>query len=391
MRLAIASTHPIQYHAPLFRYLAGKLDLLVLYAQRQDRAGQAGAGFGVEFDWDVPLLEGYAYRFLDNVARRPSPRRFSGCDTPGVWEVVRDGRFDAVLTFGWSHKSSIQAAVAGWRAGVPVLMRGDSHLSTPRSLARRMLKYLPYRALLPRLQAHLYVGSRNREYLEHYGVPDERLFFAPHCVDNDRFATIARDAVDVGRTAAIRRSFGIPERSFVLIAVGKFIPKKRLHDVVRAAVKLSGGYGEDVHFLFVGDGRLEPELKAMAKPVARQVHFAGFRNQGELPDFYAAADALVLASDAETWGLVANEAMAAGRPVIVSDAAGCAPDLTSGDAGLSYPCGDVDALVNAVLELRARLEAAPDRTCRAIAARIAQYSIPVAADGIERALKAVAK
>lgn len=389
MRIAIAATHPVQYHAPLFRHLARSMEVLVLYAHRQDAAGQARAGFGIEFDWDVPLLEGYPYRFLENVAAAPSVRRFSGCDTPEVREIIRAGEFDAVLVLGWAHKSSLQAVVAGWRAGVPVLMRGDSQLATPRSTIRRMLKYLPYRVLLPRAHAHLYVGSRNRAYLEHYGVPDGRLFFAPHGVDNDYFAAGARAAARDGRVAEVRRSLGIRAGSFTVITVGKFIAKKRLGDVIRAVVRLAD-QGEDVDLLLVGDGPLGPELRSMATAAAGCVHFAGFRNQPELPELYAAADALVLASDArETWGLVANEAMAAGCPVIVSDAAGCAPDLTAGDAGLTYPCGDVAALADRILELRTRLASDAGSVRRAVASKVEQYSIPAAARGIEAALGAV--
>src|SRR2546428_11987966 len=83
-RLGVLLSHPIQYYAPWFRYLAGRLDIEVFYAHRQDAAGQSAAGFGVQFEWDTPLLEGYPYRWLTNVARHPGVGSFAGCDTPEV-------------------------------------------------------------------------------------------------------------------------------------------------------------------------------------------------------------------------------------------------------------------------------------------------------------------
>src|SRR4030095_2671554 len=90
------------------------------------------------------------------------------------------------------------------------------------------------------------------------------------------------------------------------------------------------------------------EARSAALGIANAVTIAGFVNQRALPDWYASADTLVLPSDSrETWGLVVNEAMAAGLPVIVSNAAGCSVDLVrERDNGFTYPCGDVDTLAD---------------------------------------------
>src|SRR5688572_21370570 len=129
-RLAIVATHPIQYQAPWFRQLAATMDIEVLYAHRQDSRGQAEAGFGVSFDWDVPLLDGYPFRWLTNVATRPGVDTFAGCDTPELYEVLRRDRFTACLVLGWNRKCFVQAAAACWRHNLPLLVRGDSQLAT---------------------------------------------------------------------------------------------------------------------------------------------------------------------------------------------------------------------------------------------------------------------
>src|SRR5687768_15584731 len=100
-RIAVVTSHPIQYQAPWFQALARRLDLVVFFAHRQDARGQAAAGFGHEFEWDLPLLEGYDHEWLHNVAARPSVDVFSGCDTPEVLDRLAVGRFDACIVNGW--------------------------------------------------------------------------------------------------------------------------------------------------------------------------------------------------------------------------------------------------------------------------------------------------
>ena len=379
-RLAILASHPIQYFAPWFRHLATRFDLEVLYAHQQDASGQAEAGFGVQFEWDVPLLEGYRYGWLRNVARQPGLQSFAGCDTPELFDLVRPERFDALLVLGWNRKSFVQGIRAAWRGGVPVISRGDSQLRTPRSALRTFIKFLPYRWFLPRIDAHLYVGQWNKAYLRHYGVREEQLFFSPHFVDSEFFAARAEEARVSGRAPAVREQLGIPRDAFVVLFVGKFIPKKRPGDFIAASVRASATR-TDFHALLVGDGPLRSQLKVLAKDQER-IHFAGFVNQGNLPAYYSASDVVVLPG-CESWGLVVNEAMACGVPAIVSDAAGCAPDLIDeGGTGSVFPTGDVAALAQRLIDFRGANADALRRKC-------AEYSMARATEGLERALTAV--
>ena len=393
-RLGILISHPIQYYAPWFRYLGQRFNIEVFYAHRQDPRGQAEAGFGIEFDWDTPLLDGYPYRWLANVARHPNVNSFSGCDTPGIYDIIKKERFDVFLVCGWQLKSYIQAIRACWRNNVPVFLRGDSQLLTRRSGIKLALKYLPYRWFLNKIDAHLYVGKRNRDYLRHYGVPENKLFFSPHFVDNDFFRDCAESAAAAKKSLEIRSRLGIPPEAFVFMFVGKMAPYKRPGDFIQACIKLfSLPQGADVHALLVGDGSLRERLEFLAKPYPGRIHFAGFQNQTQLPFLYRAGDALVLPSEArETWGLVVNEAFACGIPAIVTDEAGCSPDLIEeGLTGYTYPAADMDKLLTCMLALKNLYRTTPRVVKRSLMKKVACYSVEKTAEALKRAANMISE
>ncbi|MBP0581174.1 glycosyltransferase family 4 protein [Labrys sp. LIt4] len=383
MRLAILTSHPIQYQAPIFRELARRMDLEVFFAHRPTPRQQADAGFGVAFDWDIDLLAGYPNRFLANKASNPGVDNFFGCDTPAIAQALREGSFDALLVCGWALKSYLQAIAAARRLAMPVLVRGDSHLLTP----RRRLKAWTKRAVYPRLlrffDAALYVGQNSLAYYRHYGYPPERLHFSPHCVDTDWFAARATTQA----RQALRSSLSIGEASRAIAFVGKLVERKRPLDLIEAAA-LCGAGGREIEVVIAGDGPLREAVQARATQLGVRLHFLGFRNQSEMPAVYAACDGLALASSGqETWGLVANEAQACGRPVIVSDQCGCAPDLAADrDTGRVFETGNVGALAAALADLPTGTA-----TRSALAALACRYGVGAAADGIEAGLASCSK
>jgi glycosyltransferase involved in cell wall biosynthesis len=389
-RVAVVASHPVQYQAPWFRALARVVDLDVFFCHRQDAAGQAEAGFGVPFEWDVPLLDGYRHHWLANVAAMPDVSEFAGCDTPEIGDRLAAGSFDACVVSGWYLKSYVQAIRACWRLRIPLLVRGDSHLKTPRSRMKTAAKYLPYRWFLNRIDAHLYVGTANRTYLRAYGVPNDRLFFAPHFVDNAFFAAGADEARASGARETLRREWGAGPGDVLVAFVGKLIPKKRPADFV-AAFSAARRTAPGLRAVIVGAGPLEAELRnaAAGQPVA----FAGFQNQSALPACYAAADALVLPSDGgETWGLVVNEAMACGVPAIVSDAVGCVDDLVrDGESGFAYPCGNVPALARRMQDFVTLTADRRQALVEGARAAVRGYTAHAAAAGVLQALDVVAR
>ena len=297
MRLAIVASHPIQYHAPLFRKLARRLDLTVFYAHRATPVDQARAGFGIGFEWDVDLLSGYEHVFLRNLAKRPGLDRFGGCDTPEIGARLAEGHFDAVLVLGWHLKTYLQAGLAAKRLGLPLLARGDSHLATPRPTVKRAVKAIAYPAFLRLFDAALYVGKRSRAYWTHYRYPASRLFFSPHCVDTEWFAARATEAARV----ALRARLGLADEAKVALFAGKLMPFKRPLDLVSAAARLKAE-GREMAVLVAGAGPLEHEMTAAARRAGVSLHLLGFCNQTEMPAAYAAADILVLPSEGAKHG-----------------------------------------------------------------------------------------
>lgn len=381
LKLGILASHPIQYQAPLFRELAQQCDLHVYFAHRQSAQAQADAGFGVAFEWDIDLLTGYPHHFLNNDARHPGTDHFGGCSTPEIAEVIKSGGFDVFLVLGWHLKCFWQAVRACRRARLPVMVRGDSQLGTPRGRLKQLAKVFLYPLLLRQFDGFLYVGQRNREYLLNYGVPANRLFFSPHCVDNDAFSTIA---ATINR-AAVRTAIGLEEGTKAVLFVGKLLGRKRPHDLI-GALALLRARGTDVCAVFAGDGPLRGSLEQAAVAMGVPAIFLGFRNQTELPEAYVIADLLALPSEgSETWGLVANEALACGTPIVVSDAAGSVADLvTEGVTGASHLVGDIHDLANAIERAFAIPHDAPGLNERSQA-----YSVSAATRGIVTAALAL--
>jgi glycosyltransferase involved in cell wall biosynthesis len=388
-RLAIVATHPIQYHAAWYRLLAAhpELEIHVYYCHRATPAEQANAGFGVEFDWDVPLLSGYPFSFLKNVARVPGDGRFGGFDTPKIKEIIRRHEYDVVMVNGWNYKSAWQAIRACWKTGVKVLVRSDSHLHTPRGFFARIAKAAVYPRFVSRFDGCLAVGKWSREYFLRYGAKPERVFLVPHAVDNLFFSCGAERARPM--RSELRKKWGLDPEAIVFAFAGKFIEKKRPMDVVRA-VDLAARRGSRLQGLMIGDGPLRRSGEEYVRSRGAPVSFAGFVNQSQIPSAYAVCDALVLPSDGgETWGLVVNEAMACGLPAIVSDQVGCGPDLiVAGKTGFLFPLGEVEALASQMFQMAEN----PARLAEmgACAARmINNYSSEAAVDNLVECLKTI--
>jgi glycosyltransferase involved in cell wall biosynthesis len=385
MKLAIITTHPIQYYAPWFKHLARQTELRprVFYLWDFGVTEQVDAGFKRAVRWDVPLLEGYEYEFVPNVSARPGTSHFWGLRNPALVRQVNAYDPEAVLLLGYNY-ASLLSFVLHWRR-TPLLFRGDSHRLLPRSGSKEQLRRKLIAYVFGRFAAFLYVGRANRDYFHYHGVADEKLFFVPHAVDNTRFLAAADEAAREARVW--RKELGIPEHHAVVLFAGKLESQKRPQDLLAAFSTVAP---PETTLLFVGNGELEEQLRRETG-TQRHIVFAPFQNQTRMPRTYVAADMLVLPSESETWGLAVNEAMCMSRAVIVSTHVGCAQDLVQPYRnGLTFPAGDVQALA------RCLREALSDRErLRAWGAEghmiIKQYSYEHATQGLLQALTFIDK
>jgi len=384
-RLAIVTSRPIQYQAPLWRALAAVpgLSVRVLYATDRGAEWYFDAAFGRRIQWDVPLLDGYDWKVLPNRPLRGLGWRFE-LRCPSIGRELERGGYDAVLLVGKEHWYYLQAIRAALHQGIPILYRAE----TPPPRRGRMQAEMAgwqRRRLFPRFASLLCVGREQRAFYRGYGVPDSRMFWAPYCVDNRFFQEAARRFGP--ERDRIRARWGFGRETRVVAFAAKFIDRKRPRDLIDAFARLprDGRYG----LLMAGSGpRLEACRAHAAACGLRNVAFPGFLNQSEIGAVYAAADCFVLPSEHETWGLVVNEAMNFALPVVVSDGVGAGRDLVEeGANGHRYPTGDVEALaraLRAVLASEVR-RAALGRRSRAI---VDGYSVARSVAGIVAALEA---
>jgi len=378
IRLALVVSHPIQYYVPLYQRLARREDLEIRVFYTWHAAGHEvhDRGFGQAFAWDLPLTEGYDFELVPNVARDSGTHHFLGLRNPELQARVMAWRPDVVHVTGWAWSSHLRLLRALYRRGVPVLFRGDSHLLDG---GTRGPRWWLKRALLRRVyswpSAFLVVGRANRDYYRAFGVPEEKLIDCPHSIDVERFAEPAE--LLEREAAAWRRELGIGDERRVLLFAGKFEPKKQPVELARAFLAHAE---EDWLLLMVGGGALEQELEALARSAPGRLRLLPFQNQSRMPLVYRLGDVFVLPSAwGETWGLAVNEALACGRPVVVSDRVGCAPDLVGEGCGRRFPWRAVDVAVRAAGGLAAGWKRAEGPRVAA-RARAASDSVEAVAD-----------
>ena len=388
--LAVIESHPIQYHAPVYRELQARFGISVsaIYASDFSVAGYIDTEFGTSFAWDTDLLSGYEYQFLSRVAHGGA-RTAEAATVHGLAEALEEVAPRAVLLTGYSPRFYRNAFRTALRHGAPLLFRAETtDHARRRGAVKRFVRDNALRYVYGKCAALLYVGERSRAHYVRLGVHPDDLVFSPYCVDTTPFRTGEEDRTRL--RAAQRAELGITDGDFVILFSGKLVPRKDPLRIIEAARLLRAGARPVV--VYLGAGQLQEQLQVAASvdpPV--QVRFVGFHGQRALSSFYHAADCLVLPSlYDETWGLVVNEALAHGLPAVVSDAVGCAPDLIDdGVTGAVFERGHADSLAVALRRMLPLLNHAATRAhCRAI---VDDYSVGNAARGIAAAFQRVAQ
>lgn len=362
LRVAYLLSHPIQYQSPLLRLLAQQpgLELTVLYTSDFSVRSYHDKGFGAAVEWDVPLLGGYQHEFLPRLLDSPDVSFFRPLNR-GIFRRLRRGRFDVLWIHGYATLNSWMAMAAAKMLSIPVLLRTDSTLiDHPRGPVKLAVKHLFFRILRRFTYGVLSVGQRNTEYWRHHLGADVPVFSIPYAVDNTFFQERCRAAA--ASREQLRQQLGLEANRPVLLFASKLLARKRCIDLVEAylvlrkRLELEGASRPIPYLLIVGEGEQRPQIAARLQQASDRegVRMLGFRNQSELPRFYDLCDAFVLPSIHEPWGLVVNEAMNAGKAIVVSDQVGCQPDLVEdGDNGLVFPARNVGALSDALANVLA--------------------------------------
>lgn len=388
LRLAIITTHPIQYNAPFFRLLQerGNVAIKVFYtwgsAVLKDKFDP---GFNKSISWDIPLLDGYEYEFPENTSPEKGSHHFRGIINPGLIKDLEAFDPGALLVFGWSFQSHLKV-MRYFKGRRTVIVRGDSTLMDPSPFYKEWARNLFLRWVYRYADYALYTGQENYAYYKKMGMKDSQLVYGPHAIDNDRFSGGAE--VNETEALSLRNELAIPLEAVVFLFAGKLEEKKAPDLLLQAFVET--GLQQKAWLLVIGNGALEKSLKEKYGHFGT-VRFMDFQNQSRMPVIYRLADVFVLPSrgPGETWGLAVNEAMACGRAVLVSDRCGCAADLvTPGLNGYSVKAGDVEDL-RSRLQMLAADKAALRTMGEASVRKIADFSYGKIADSLEKLLSAI--
>lgn len=326
-RLAIITTHPIQYNAPLFRLLtlSKKITVKVFYTWSQAKSKVYDVDFKLERSWDIDLLDGYDYTFVNNVSNKPGSHHYKGIVNPTLVHEIEQWEADALLVYGWNFSSHLKA-LRYFKGKKTIYSRGDSTLlDEPAGFSiKKIIRRVALTWVYRHIDFALYVGTANKNYYLAHGLKLNQLIYAPHAIDTNRFA--ANDDEQNARALKWRSELGITADEIVFLFAGKLSKKKNPEILIQAFKTVRDESDKNMKLVIAGNGELETKLKDNFEKDA-DIRFVGFQNQSIMPVLYRMADVYVLSSKSETWGLAVNEAMACSRTVVLSNKCGCAVDL----------------------------------------------------------------
>lgn len=343
VKIAVINSHPIQYFAPLYKELNKNNDLEVtaLYLSDLNLKPSLDPGFKQEIKWDIDMLDGYNYKFIGNYQKN-RPNGFWSLIVPQLWQEIRGSEYDAIWLHGYNFAAYLVAFFAAKSKGIKVFFRGESHLKLHRSRSKDIVHKIFCKFLFRYVDAFLAIGSANKEYYKSYGVCEKNIFLVPYTIDNIRFR-VKRGLIDE-EVKNLKTQIGLSKHPTIIFA-SKFMERKRPQDLLKAAEILQKNKLK-FNVLFVGSGELEESLYDLArKHNLENIFFQGFVNQSSLPIIYSACDVFVLPSINEPWGLVINEVMSCGLPVIIAKGVGAAYDLVKeGINGYTFDPMDAEDL-----------------------------------------------
>lgn len=301
----------------------------------------------------------------------------------GMAEALAKAKPEVVVIGGYSYVAMWQALQWAHKSSIPAFLWSESNAQDRRrgALAVEFLK----RRFLRGCSGFIVPGKSSAEYLLTFGIPERVIFAAPNAVDNDFFGRAAADARRNARGLCAK--LGLPERYYLF--VGRMIPEKGIYELLQAYGQLEPGLRERIGLMHVGDGASRAACEKLAVEMTPgRIGFTGFVHREELATYYALADCLVFPTFSDPWGLVVNEAMACGLPVIATSVAGCVADLVQdGGNGWVVQAGDVAALSAAMKEIAiddVRRVTMGKRSTE----RIAKYTAATWAEGFARAVTA---
>lgn len=375
-KLVIVTEIIAPYRIPVFNALAERreVELHVMFLSENDASLRQWRVYKDEIKFRYEVLPSWRQRF----------GRYHVLLNRGVFSALNKIGPDVVLCGGYNYLASWQSA--GWARvhGFPLLLWSES-TSLDRRRGHRVVEFMK-RGFLSLCRAFVVPGKSSLQYLKALGISDERIFMAPNAVDSRLFAALAEEARR--EELQVRARLSLPSRYFVY--VGRLVRPKGVFELVEAYAQLDDEVRAKFGLVFVGDGADRSELMERASQITPgTIQFPGFVQREGLAEFYALADVLIFPTHSDTWGLVVNEAMSCGLPVIATSVAGCVADLVQdGWNGFVVPPRDPSQLAAKMARLAGDSRLRGEMGSRSLE-RVEAYSPAAWAEGLVKVVESL--
>lgn len=377
-KLAIISTHPIQYQVPLFKNLKKiGINCKVFFASKH---GYSSKNIDPEFlqkiKWDISsnMLKGYKNKFSKIQKYNINDFRLNFYK---IEQEFKKENFDYIFILGWNNLHYLRAIYFAIKNNIKIILRVETNLKSTKNFFKKYIKSIILKFFFQKISYFLSIGKLNKKFYLYHGVKNKKIFPAPYFVDNKFF-------LFKFNKKKLKKKLHFENKKIILF-VGKLIKRKNPFEFL----ELSKLYKKnlDIHFIMIGDGLLKNKCFDFIKSNNLQnVSIIGFVNQKELREYYRISNLMILPSLYETWGLTINEAFASNTPVICTDNCGCSSDLVeNGKTGFVYKSGDLDDLYKKT-KLILNDKKLSSLMTRNIKKKIKNYSLKYTSDSIYKIL-----
>lgn len=336
-KLAIITTHPIQYQIPLFKKLQKRnIKTNVFFASKHGLGSVTkDHEFKIRLKWDLgkDMLKGYQSYF-------PKKQKFNINDFRlsfnNIEKKLSENKYDALLLLGWNNLHYLKAFWFANKYNIKIIIRAETNLKSKISFSKKIIKYFLLKYFFSKIDFFLSIGKLNKQFYIFHKVNKKKIFKAPYSVDNKFF-------INKNKKSNFLKKINLNKKKIILF-VGKFIPRKRPIDFIKLAKIFESE--NSLHFIMIGNGEMYNECQNYLSNLnIKNLDIKGFVNQKELIDYYNISELLIITSSYETWGLTINEAFNCGLPVICTKECGASHDLIKNNfTGLTFNSGDIKEL-----------------------------------------------